>query len=100
MGDIETFNQNGYVLIKNFFTEEESKQIVNFANTLETWKETPNKWMIFFEKEKKKSRKNQRKSKSVTPSSTINWGVSAGYHDASISVVKGKEIVFAGHAER
>ncbi len=36
----------------------------------------------------------------MTPSSTINWGVSAGYHDASISVVKGKEIVFAGHAER
>ena len=30
----------------------------------------------------------------------INWGVSAGYHDASISVVKGKEILFAGHAER
>ena len=36
----------------------------------------------------------------MTPSSTINWGVSAGYHDASISVVKGKEILFAAHAER
>tara|TARA_B110000914_G_scaffold225156_1_gene245042 strand:+ start:1278 stop:2036 length:759 start_codon:yes stop_codon:yes gene_type:complete len=56
MGDIETFNKNGFVLIKNFFTEEESEQIVNFANTLETWNETANKWMIFFEKEKKKSR--------------------------------------------
>ena len=30
----------------------------------------------------------------------INWGVSAGYHDASLSVVKDGEIVFASHAER
>jgi carbamoyltransferase len=30
----------------------------------------------------------------------INWGVSAGYHDASLSVVKDGQIVFAGHAER
>ena len=30
----------------------------------------------------------------------INWGVSAGYHDASLSVVKDGKIVFAGHAER
>ena len=30
----------------------------------------------------------------------INWGVSAGYHDASLSVVKDGQIVFASHAER
>lgn len=30
----------------------------------------------------------------------INWGVSAGYHDAALSVVKDGKIVFAGHAER
>lgn len=30
----------------------------------------------------------------------IHWGVSAGFHDASISVVQGDQILFAGHSER
>lgn len=30
----------------------------------------------------------------------ISWGVSAGYHDAALSVVIDDKIVFAGHAER
>ena len=30
----------------------------------------------------------------------IEWGVTAGAHDASVTVVKGDEILFAGHAER
>ena len=30
----------------------------------------------------------------------INWGISAGYHDAALSVIKDGEIVFASHAER
>ena len=29
-----------------------------------------------------------------------DWGVSAGYHDAALSVIKDGKIVFAGHAER
>lgn len=31
---------------------------------------------------------------------TITWGISALNHDASITVVDGKKILFAGHAER
>lgn len=30
----------------------------------------------------------------------IRWGISAGYHDAALTVVKDKEIIFAAHAER
>ena len=30
----------------------------------------------------------------------IRWGISAGFHDASITVVEGNDILFAGHAER
>tara|TARA_B100000427_G_scaffold329550_1_gene346267 strand:- start:2373 stop:3785 length:1413 start_codon:yes stop_codon:yes gene_type:complete len=30
----------------------------------------------------------------------IRWGISAGFHDASISVIEDNEILFAGHAER
>ena len=30
----------------------------------------------------------------------IHWGVSAGTHDASLSVVKDGEILFASHSER
>ena len=30
----------------------------------------------------------------------IRWGITAGAHDASLTVVKNSDIVFAGHAER
>ncbi len=30
----------------------------------------------------------------------IRWGITAGAHDASLTVVEGDEILFAGHAER
>ena len=30
----------------------------------------------------------------------IRWGITAGAHDASLTVVKDSDIVFAGHAER
>lgn len=30
----------------------------------------------------------------------IEWGVAAGTHDGSLTVVKGKEIIFASHSER
>jgi len=30
----------------------------------------------------------------------IEWGISAAAHDAALTVVDGKEILFASHAER
>lgn len=45
----EKFNDNGYVLLKNYLTEEESQKIVQFADELEKWDEEAYKWMIFFE---------------------------------------------------
>ena len=50
------FDKNGYVLIKDFFSEEEAKNIVRYADELETWTEQANKWMIYFEESKRKSR--------------------------------------------
>jgi carbamoyltransferase len=32
--------------------------------------------------------------------SEITWGVSYGHHDAALTVVKGKELVYASHSER
>jgi len=43
------FEEHGFVLLKNIFKDEESNFIVNNANYLEKWKETPNEWMIFYE---------------------------------------------------
>jgi len=56
MNDIQLYRDNGYVLLKNFFTSEEASKIVEFADELETVEEAPGKWMIFFEKNKTKSR--------------------------------------------
>jgi len=47
---INFFNVNGFVLLKNYFTEEEADNIVHFADDLENWDEQAGKWMIFFEK--------------------------------------------------
>ena len=46
------FNDNGYILIKNYFTDDEANNIVRWANELENWNEEAYKWMIFFEKHK------------------------------------------------
>ena len=56
MSDIQFFRENGYVIIKNYFTSEEASKIVEFADEIEKWDEAIGKWMIFFEKNKKKSR--------------------------------------------
>ena len=54
----DIFNKNGYVVIKNFFSEEDASKIEEYANELEKWEEQKYKWMIFFEnnEEKIKSR--------------------------------------------
>ena len=49
---IQMFNRNGYILLKDYFTEEESVEIVRFADELENWEEKEGKWMIFFENNK------------------------------------------------
>lgn len=46
------FDENGYVLIKDFFTEDESKEIVKIADEIEKWPEQKGKWMFYFEKNK------------------------------------------------
>lgn len=51
-----TFESDGYVIIKNFFSTEEAENIVKYANELEEWDEKPYNWMIYFENNKKKSR--------------------------------------------
>lgn len=46
------FNSDGYVLIKDFFNDEEAVNIIQYANDLEQWDEMPFKWMVYFEKNK------------------------------------------------
>ncbi len=56
---IKEFNDFGVVLIKDFFSNEEANDIVSYADNLEKLKESPGKYMIYFEKtnsEKFKSR--------------------------------------------
>ena len=46
-------DKDGLLLLKNFFTEEESNKIIEFADELENYKEEKGKWMIYFENGKK-----------------------------------------------
>lgn len=52
----KTFWDKGFVLIKDFFTQEEADDIVRWAGELEEFPEMPQKWMIYFESGKTKSR--------------------------------------------
>ena len=49
-------NLNGYVKLTNFFTKEEGEIITRWANELEEFPEIKDKWMIYFEEGKLKSR--------------------------------------------
>lgn len=54
--DLET---NGYLLIKDFFSKNETETIINFKKELEVLEECKGKWMTYFEEKdgiKKKSR--------------------------------------------
>lgn len=54
LSDYKTqFEEHGFVLLKDVLEKEEGNFIVNTANDLEKWKETPNEWMIFHENNKK-----------------------------------------------
>ena len=46
----DKFNKNGFVLLKDYLSNEEAHNIVEIANELEQWKEMKGKWMLFFEK--------------------------------------------------
>ena len=52
----KTFWKQGYLLIPNYFTGKEGDKIKKIADDLETWNEEKGKWMIYFEKDKKKAR--------------------------------------------
>jgi 2-aminoethylphosphonate dioxygenase len=43
------FEEHGFVLLKDFLSDKDSKFVANSADELEKWKETPNEWMIFHE---------------------------------------------------
>ena len=46
----DKFNKNGFVLLKDYLSNEEAHNIVEIASELEQWKEMKGKWMLFFEK--------------------------------------------------
>ena len=54
------FKEKGYVLLKNFFNEEEKNFIIENADMMEKWKEESGKWMIYFENS---DNKNNNKNK-------------------------------------
>ena len=51
----KSFEDNGFVLLKDFFSKEESENIVRYADELQEWKEEKFKWMIYYEKNRDKN---------------------------------------------
>lgn len=51
------FQKRGYILLKNFFTEDEAVFICNSANEIDSWDEEANKWMIYFEETDERKQK-------------------------------------------
>ena len=57
-----TFENNGFVLLKDFFSIEESENIVRYADELQEWKEEKFKWMLYYEKNRDKNN-NKKKAR-------------------------------------
>ena len=55
----DKFKKDGFVLIKDYFSDKEADNIVKIADELELLKEEKNKWMIYFEN--KNNSKNENK---------------------------------------
>lgn len=49
-------DENGFVKLSNFLTQEQGEQIVEWGDELNHIKETPGKWMIYFESNGNRSR--------------------------------------------
>lgn len=45
----KNFNKNGFVLIKNYFSDNEAQFIKDSANKIESWRDTHGKWMTYYE---------------------------------------------------
>jgi 2-aminoethylphosphonate dioxygenase len=48
------YHDNGYVLFKDFFSEQEVTDIKSWALEMQNWKEVAGKWMIYFETKENK----------------------------------------------
>lgn len=48
--------ENGFLLLKDYFSIDESQQIIDFKQQLENLEETKGKWMIYYEKNNQRSR--------------------------------------------
>lgn len=55
----QDIRNNGYILLKNYFTEKEGNYITFYANNIEKWNDNKGRWMTYYEKKgdlKQKSR--------------------------------------------
>ena len=54
------FLKNGFVLLKNYFSQHEAKQIVKYADDLQLYEEVLGKWMIYHEVNKNNQKQKSR----------------------------------------
>ncbi|KAK9761361.1 hypothetical protein K7432_013799, partial [Basidiobolus ranarum] len=43
------YNNEGYIILKDFLTEEETSQVANSIQEVKEWPETKGKWMRYYE---------------------------------------------------
>ena len=47
---LNNFKRDGYLKLESFFSVEEIKKISNWTTEVQNLKETPGKWMMYYEK--------------------------------------------------
>lgn len=47
--EVISFNNDGYLVLRNFLTEEEKRNVKNWGDEIQAWPETANKWFSYFE---------------------------------------------------
>ena len=56
----QTLINDGFILIQNYFTQEEGQKVVDWANEIESWPEEKGKWMIYHETSQQNTKKRAR----------------------------------------
>jgi hypothetical protein len=79
---IQAYNEQGFILVEDFYTAEEHSSLVQFCNDLQNWGEAKGKWMQYYEKNTATGEKQLCRTENFTP-----------YHDKLRTYVRSQRLM-------
>lgn len=64
---VQAYNEQGYIVIDDFYTPEEHETLVQYCTDLQNWGEAKGKWMQYYEKNTRTGEKQLCRTENFTP---------------------------------